>query len=170
MNVDIEVQGLAELQMFLSQLPEAIAKQMLYGALSAGARPIRDQTKANIRAMFGTSERYTGTLEAGIAVGRNRRTRYDARVDVRIRRPKSNAKTRKPSKTTGQPVFKGSGDDAYYGRILHEGSIFLKHKYPFMRLAGEAKSDEGGRKFRDTLGKQLAKHAAKNGVTFVWRG
>lgn len=157
--IDIEVKGGAEAERFLKTLPDQIATKMLYGALMTGAKPILDQAKANVRGLFGHSTRYTGTLEAALVRGRNRRTRLSARVDVKLRRG------RKTGQTSKRGVSKPAGDDAYYGSFLEFGTSKMEAK-PFLKPAGELRARDSTQRFNATLMQRMAKWCAQNGVTY----
>lgn len=164
MNVSFEVRGLSELNRFLASVPDEIEKKMAYGALMGAATPILDQAKQNIRSNFGDSVRYTGTLERAMVRGRNRRTGYTARVDIKIRRARTRGRMVKTG-AGGRPVIKEHGDDAFYGRFLEFGTSKMP-AYPFLRPAANVKAGEAARRFRDTLTKRMAKWCRANGVTF----
>ncbi|WP_322092814.1 HK97-gp10 family putative phage morphogenesis protein [Paraburkholderia bannensis] len=157
--IDIEVQGWKQIEAFLKTLPDQVASKMLYDSLMAGAKPISDQAKANIRQLFGSSVRYTGTLEKAIARGRTRRTRYAARVDVKLRRAKNNGKTIKGN------VTKPYGDDAFYGRFLEFGTSKMAAK-PFLLPAATARRGQSIDRFNKTLMQRMSKWCAQNGVTY----
>jgi HK97 gp10 family phage protein len=57
----VQVKGLKELNQFLQQLPAKIERNVLRGALRAGARPVQQQAKAN-------APKDTGQLAAGIKI------------------------------------------------------------------------------------------------------
>lgn len=157
--IDIEVQGWKAVEKFLQELPDNVAKKMLYDSLMAGAKPISDQAKANVRELFGDSVRYTGTLEKAIARGRVRRTRYAARVDVKLRRAKSRGKTLKGG------VSKPFGDDAFYGRFLEFGTSKMAAR-PFLLPAANTKRHASIDGFNKTLMQRMGKWCAQNGVTY----
>lgn len=160
MNVKIAgVEGLKELDAFLETLPEKVQRDMLYSSLMTAAKPVMDQAKRNVETQFGSSVRYTGTLARGVTRGRMKKTGLAARVDVKLKRPKNNAKTRKGN------VIKPYGDDPFYGRFLELGTSRMAAK-PWLRPAGEAKQDEAGRKLNEALQKQIAKWCKANGVRY----
>ncbi|MGF6877368.1 HK97-gp10 family putative phage morphogenesis protein [Paraburkholderia sp. MM5477-R1] len=160
MNVNVnEVRGLRELDEFLRTLPEQMQRKMLYSSLMTAAKPIMDQAKQNVERQFGGSVHYTGTLAKGITRGRMKKTGLAARVDVKLKRPKNQAKTRKGK------VIKPYGDDPFYGRFLEFGTSKMNSK-PWLRPAAMAKQDEAGRKLNEALQKQVAKWCKANGVTY----
>ncbi|MGF6958001.1 HK97-gp10 family putative phage morphogenesis protein [Paraburkholderia youngii] len=154
-----DIKGLKELDDFLKTLPEEMQRKMLYSSLMTAAKPIMDQAKANVEREFGGSVHYTGTLAKGITRGRMKKTGLAARVDVKLKRPKSTAKTRKGG------VNKPHGDDPFYGRFLEFGTSKMNSK-PWLRPAAMQKQAESSRKMRDALTKQVAKWCKANGVTY----
>lgn len=61
MSVDVHIKGGAELQQFLGQLPEKLARNILRSALRKGARVVQLAAKARVPVK-------TGTLRAGLKV------------------------------------------------------------------------------------------------------
>jgi HK97 gp10 family phage protein len=154
-----EVRGLKELDNFLQTLPEELQRKMLYSALMTAAKPIMDQAASNVQTLFGMSLRYTGTLHKGITRGRMKKTGLAARVDVKLKRPKS------PGPTVIAGRKKPHGDDPFYGRLLEMGTSRMAAK-PWLRPAGQAKQGEAGRALNLALQKQMAKWCKANGVTY----
>jgi HK97 gp10 family phage protein len=157
-KIDSHVEGLAEMEAFLRTLPDDIARKMLRSSLMGAARPIMRQAQANVQQTFGNSPRYTGTLAAGIVRGRAK-TGLAARVDVKLKKPRSKAKA------TVNGVKKQSGDDPFYGRFLEFGTSKMPAR-PFLKPAGMAKQDEAGREMNKALAKQIAKWCKANGVKY----
>ncbi|MEX3950618.1 HK97-gp10 family putative phage morphogenesis protein [Paraburkholderia sp. EG287A] len=164
MNFSFDVRGLAEMERFLTTLPEEVERKMLYGALMGAAFPILEQARENVRRNFGTSVRYTGTLERALVRGRNRRTKFAARVDIKIRRPRQKGK-RTMRGTSGTPVLKPFGDDAFYARFLEFGTSRMIAR-PFLRPAVNAKTAVATERFARTLRKRMEAYCKRNGVTY----
>lgn len=158
-KIDSHVEGLAELEQFLTTLPDDISRKMLRSSLMGAARPIMRQAQENVRTMFGASPRYTGTLEAGIVRGRAK-TGLAARVDVKLRKPSSRGKQ------TKNGVKKGNGDDPFYGRFLEMGTSKMP-AYPWLKPAAMARQDEAGAEMNKALMTQVARWCKANGVKYV---
>jgi HK97 gp10 family phage protein len=158
-KVDAHVTGLAELDNFLRALPDDIARKMLRSSLMGAARPIMRQAQENIRANFGGSSRYTGTLESGVVRGRAK-TGLAARVDVKLRKPRSKGKQ------TINGVNKPYGDDPFYGRFLEMGTSKMPAR-PFLKPAAMSKQDESGAEFNKALTAQVMKWCKANGVRYL---
>lgn len=74
----VHVKGLAELQKFLDTLPPKIEKNIMRGALRAGANVVKTQAKANIHPV-------SGVLGKSLKVGTNTRgARVMAAVKTRV--------------------------------------------------------------------------------------
>jgi HK97 gp10 family phage protein len=162
--VEQHVEGLAELDRFLSTLPENIQRKMLNSALRAAGKPVLDQAKQNIRSLFGSSPRYTGTLEAGMVIAKQRNTGLAARVNVKTKKPRGN-KTHEVIHGVKKPY----GRDPFYGRFLEKGTSKMAAR-PFLGPAGYARQSDAGRALNASLQQQIARWCKANGVKFVPRG
>ncbi|MGF6932978.1 HK97 gp10 family phage protein [Paraburkholderia sp. UCT70] len=159
MNVNIEANGLREMEQFLKTLPDAVSRQMLYGALMGAAMPIMKQARENVLRNFGRSARYTYTLEEAMVRGRSKKTGLAARVNVMIKKGKVKGKTVK----SGVP--KPYGDDAFYGRFLEFGTSKMSAK-PFLRPAADSMGSEAVKRFNNTMNKRMAKWCKEHGVKY----
>lgn len=157
------VKGLAELDQFLATLPDVLQRKMLVSSLRAAGKPIISQAQNNIRALFGSSTRYTGTLEMGVVAAKDRKTGLAARVNIKTRKVRGEG----PAIING--VRKPHGRDPFYGRFLEFGTSKMPAR-PWLRPAAMAKQDEAGRQLNVSLQKQIAKWCKANGVKFVAGG
>lgn len=104
MDDTVHITGLRELQVFLDALPAKVEKNILRGALTAGAKPIKKQAMANIHSR-------SGELARSIRVS----TRFkDGKVVASI----SAWKKRLASKKKGGGVL----GDAYYANWVEYGT------------------------------------------------
>jgi HK97 gp10 family phage protein len=158
-KIDSHVAGLAELENFLKALPDDVSRKMLRSALMSAARPIMRQAQENVQQTFGNSRRSTGTLAAGIVRGRAK-TGLAARVDVKLRKPKSRGKQ------TINGVKKAHGDDPFYGRFLEFGTSKMPAR-PFLKPAAMSKQDASGAEFNKALTKQVMKWCKQHGIRFL---
>ncbi len=159
--VEQHVEGLAELDRFLSTLPENIQRKMLNSALRAAGKPVLDQARQNIRSLFGSSPRYTGTLEAGMVIAKQRNTGLAARVNVKTRKPRGN-KTNQVINGVKKPY----GSDPFYGRFLEKDTSKMPAR-PFLGPAGYSRQGDAGRALNVALSKQIARWCKANGVKYV---
>ena len=65
MQMDMEIQGLQELDQQLAQLTEATASKVLYGALFDAAKPIWDDARQHALVALAPYYRYTKSRRAG---------------------------------------------------------------------------------------------------------
>ena len=162
--VEQEVKGLAELDRFLATLPHELQRKMLNTALREAGKPVLDQAKVNIRMLFGSSPRYTGTLEAGMVIAKQRNTGLAARINVKTKKPRGNK-----TDQTINGVKKPYGSDPFYGRFLEKGTSKMPAR-PFLGPAGYARQGDAGRALSESLQKQMARWCKANGVKFVPSG
>lgn len=154
-----EVKGLKELDDFLKTLPEELQRTMLNVALRAAGKPILEQAKQNVRSLFGDSARYSGVLESGLVIAKQRKTGLAARVNVKTRKPRGEKWTH----ING--VRKPYGRDPFYGRWLEKGTSKMAPK-PFLGPAGYSRQSEAGRALNASLQKQMLRWCKRNGVKF----
>jgi HK97 gp10 family phage protein len=154
-----EVKGLKELDEFLKTLPDELQRKMLASALRAAGKPILEQAKQNVHSLFGSSDRYSGVLEAGLVIAKQRNSGLAARVNVKTRKPRGEAW----SHING--VRKPHGHDPFYGRFLEKGTSKMAPK-PFLAPAGYSRQAEAGRALNVALDKQMKRWAKKNGLKY----
>ena len=76
MQMDMEIQGLQELDRQLAQLTEATASKVLYGALFDAAKPIWDDARQHAPVAPAPYYRYTKSRRAAAASGWYSPARY----------------------------------------------------------------------------------------------
>jgi HK97 gp10 family phage protein len=152
----VNVEGLAELRAALRELPQRIARNVLRGAVSAGAAVIRKEAKAR-------APLYTGKVAEGHPPpGTLKRAIYQKQIN-------------ELSSLTNQVFFVGvrhgkkyqkqgkKGDksqDAYYWRWVEFGTSKMAAR-PFMRPAFEAKKNEAVAAIKTYLTDRIAKEVAE---------
>jgi HK97 gp10 family phage protein len=152
----VNVEGLAELRAALRELPQRIARNVLRGAVSAGAAVIRKEAKAR-------APLYTGKVAEGHPpAGTLKRAIYQKQIN-------------ELSSLTNQVFFVGvrhgkkyqkqgkKGDksqDAYYWRWVEFGTSKMAAR-PFMRPAFEAKKNEAVAAIKTYLTDRIAKEVAE---------
>jgi HK97 gp10 family phage protein len=132
---EVHVRGLSELQKFLDELPQKVEQNILRSALSAGARVVRDQAKANAPVK-------TGTLRAGLKVS----SRISKGVVTASVKAKGKHGYLAPWLEYGTSAHKIAGKK---GGWLSFGGIFAKSvehpgisPRPFLRPALEARAQD----------------------------
>jgi HK97 gp10 family phage protein len=154
-----EVKGLAEMDEFLKTLPDVLQRKMLVTGLRAAGKPILEQAKQNVRSLFGDSARYSGVLEEGLVIAKQRKTGLAARVNVKTRKPRGEAWT------YINGVRKPYGRDPFYGRFLEKGTSKMAPK-PFLAPAGYSRQTQAGQALNASLQKQMLKWCKANGVKY----
>jgi HK97 gp10 family phage protein len=160
-TIDSHVEGLAELDRFLSTLPDELQRKMLVSSLRQATKPIIAQAQSNIERLFGNSARYTGVLAAGVVAAKQRDTGLAARVNIKTKKPKG-SKTNEVINGVRKPY----GRDPFYGRFLEKGTSKMPAR-PWLQPAAMAKQDEAGRALNADLQKRMAKWCKDNGVKYV---
>jgi HK97 gp10 family phage protein len=150
------VQGLRELQAALKELPQRIAKNVLRGAVSAGAAVIRKE--AQLKAPV-----YTGPVAAGHPPpGTLKRSIVQKQIQelsslfsqvffVTVRYGKKYQKQGKKGALT---------QDAYYAAMVEWGTSKMPAK-PYMRPAFESKKEAATAAIKEYLEKRIPLEAAK---------
>jgi HK97 gp10 family phage protein len=159
-KIDAHVEGLAELDRFLSTLPDELQRKMLVSSLRQATKPIIAQAQSNIKRLFGSSPRWTGTLEAGVVAAKGK-TGLAARVNIKTKKPRGSK-----SNEVINGVRKPYGRDPFYGRFLEKGTSKMP-AYPWLQPAAMARQDEAGRALNADLQKRMAKWCKANGVKYV---
>ncbi|MDB5992402.1 MAG: hypothetical protein JWQ10_3805 [Herbaspirillum sp.] len=145
---DLEnVQGLRELQEAMKQLPANIAKNVLRGAVNAGATVIRKEAAARAPV-------YTGEVSEGHPPpGTLKRSLYQKQI-----REKSSAvlQTFFVGVRQGKSAKKSKKGliDAWYVRFVEFGTAKMSAR-PFMRPAFEAKKQAAVQAIKDYLEKRI---------------
>ena len=147
------IKGLKELRAALLELPKGIARNVLRGAVGAGAAVVRVEAKAR-------APLYTGTVAAGHPPpGTLKKAIYQKQI-----REKSNDQQ--------QTFFVGVRQgrharnskkgllDAFYGRFIEFGtSKYVAH--PFMRPAFDTKKEAAVQAIKDYLAKRIPEEVDK---------
>lgn len=139
--LEVNIDGLAEIQAMLDRLPADIEKKLMRGALRAGQRVVLDQAKSNIRNVSGalakslrisTSAR-GGVVRAKVKAG-SKKAYYSHMVEFGTASHYIQAKKAQALAIGGHEVAK----------VLHPGA----KKHPFMRPALDANASDGSAAFQ----------------------
>lgn len=150
------VAGLKELQKALKELPDRIAKNVLRGAVNAGATVIRKevQTRAPV---------YTGPVSQGHPPpGTLKRAVYQKQIKELSNLFKQTAfvGVRKGKQYRKQGKNGNLSQDAYYARFVEFGTANMPAK-PFIRPAFEAKKEGATSAIKAYLEKRIPEEVAK---------
>ena len=147
------VSGLKELQAAMKELPVNIARNVLRGAVNAGATVIREEAKARAPVSSGPpvkGQAPPGTLKRAL-YQKQIREKSSALLQtfiVGVRQGKSAKKTSK------------SRIDAWYARFVEFGTSKMAAK-PFMRPAFEAKKEAAVQAIKSYLVKRIPEEIEK---------
>ncbi len=141
MKVTVKVEGLADLNRRLTQLPKAIQGRPLRTAVAAGGRVIQQEAKARVPVD-------TGLVRDRIRVMSMRQEQRNARAEVVVG-------VRRVEKNTRRT-------DPFYWRFIEFGTRF-KPARPFLRPALENKRTEAVDAIRERLAKRIEIEAQKLG-------
>lgn len=150
------VAGLKELQVALKELPQRIAKNVLRGAVGAGAAVIRNEARA--RAPVSTGDVRAGHPPPG--------TLKRAIYQKQIRELSSAVKqtfyvgVRKGKQYRNQGKKGNLSQDAYYAKFVEFGTAKMAAR-PFMRPAFEAKKGEAVQAIKDYLATRIPEEVDK---------
>src|SRR5574337_1737435 len=157
---DLEhVAGLSELKRALEQLPKAIGRNVLRGAVNAGAGVIRKEVQAKAPV-------YTGSVAQGHPPpGTLKRSVYQKQIRELSSPTKQTffVGVRKGKKYRNQGKSGNLSMDAYYASWVEFGTSKMAAR-PFMRPAFEAKKTSAVEVIRDYLAKRIPEEAAKLAV------
>lgn len=158
----VHVEGLAEFAQALKMLPANIARNVLRGAVAAGAKVIVDEAKAK-------APIYTGAVSAGHPPpGTLRRSiiRKQIRELSDLTRQTIYVTVRKGAKYRQQGKKGNLSQDAYYAGWVEFGNSKMAAK-PFMRPAFESKKQEAVDTMAAYIARRFAAEATKLGFGWV---
>ena len=127
------ITGLKELQKALAELPQGIARNVLRGAVNAGATVIKTEAKARAPALTGVLKRALYQKQI-----REKSNLLLQTFFVGVRQGKSSKKTKK------------GVIDAFYARFVEFGTSKMPAR-PFMRPAFESKKEAAVQAIKDYL-------------------
>ena len=137
------VTGLKELQKALAELPQGIARNVLRGAVNAGATVIKAEAKVRAPALSGILKRSLYQKQI-----REKSNLLLQTFFVGVRQGRSSKKTKKG-------VL-----DAFYARFVEFGTSKMP-AHPFMRPAFEAKKEAAVQAIKDYLTKRIPDEVEK---------
>lgn len=141
----VRVKGLAELQRFLDQLPVKMEKNIMRGALRAGAKVIQKETKSNIHSV-------SGELRDSIKVGtRARRGKVTASINTKLFYSRFVEYGTRRHKITSEKALSFGG--TVVKSVDHPGA----QPRPFMRPALDSKAQEAIVATAEYIKKRLTK-------------
>jgi HK97 gp10 family phage protein len=148
----INITGFKELAAAMAELPKNIAKNVLRGAVNAGATVIRKQAVANAPEDSGTLKRAIYQKQIQEKSGLTQQTFY-----VGVRHGKQYRAVKKGSKVVSLDAF--YADWVEYGHVAVNGVQVPAH--PFMRTALSSKRDDAIEAMKTYLTERIAKEADK---------
>lgn len=151
----VHVQGLKELSQALKALPENIARNVLRGAVNAGARLVREEArqKAPVMQEAVPNHQPPGTLKRSIVSTFVRELSNLQQVTYFVA-------VRQGKRYRHQGKAGTLSQDAYYWRFVEFGTSKMSAR-PFMRSAFEAKKQEAVQAMAEYLAKRIPDEVAK---------
>lgn len=141
----INITGLADLEKRLAEFPDKLAKNVLRGAVRAGAVVIQKEARQR-------APKDTGEMARDILVKSPRQTdRGLITYHVYVR-------TGKKSRLAGKK--RNINRDSFYWRFVEFGTVKMAAQ-PFMRPAFDIKKESAANAIRDYLSARIDKEAAK---------
>lgn len=152
----IKIHGLNEIKNTLKDLPTVLGEKVIRAALRAGAKPIRDEARANAPILKNPDpRRKPGTVQKAISTRRSKQDKYGVYVSV-----KPLGKKKISSFKQGGGKAADNPDDPFYW-IFSEFGTSKMPADPFMRPAYESKKYEALQKFEEYSKKRVVKEAEK---------
>ena len=169
------ISGLKELQEALKQLPQNIARNVLRGAVSAGAALVRDEAKRNAPVFTGSPQMGhppPGTLKRSVYIKQipERSNLYKQVFFVGVRKGKKYQKQGKHG-TLSQDAYYASwvefghyyappGKQSPATRRGAKGAVFGQ-PHPYLRPAWESKKGSAVQRIKDYLAQRIPKELEK---------
>lgn len=150
------VAGLKELQQALKELPDRISKNVLRGAVAAGAAIIRKEAIARAPV-------YTGSVAEGHPPpGTLKRSIYQKQIleYSNLTQQMFYVGVRHGKKYQKQGKKRNLSQDAYYAKWVEFGTSKMP-AHPYLRPAFEAKKNDAVQSIKDYLAKRIPEEAAK---------
>ncbi|HSX49937.1 MAG TPA: HK97-gp10 family putative phage morphogenesis protein [Cellvibrio sp.] len=156
MAEQVGIRGLEELKKTLNALPQVIGEKVIRSALTAAAKPIREEAKAKAPVLKDPDpRRKPGTIQKNIVTRKSKQDKYGVYVGVKALKAKQiKAFKKKHGKAANNP------DDPFYW-IFSEFGTSKMPAAPFLRPAFESKKYEALQKFENYSKKHIVKQAEK---------
>jgi HK97 gp10 family phage protein len=144
----IQITGLSDLEKNLEQFSDRIAKNILRGAVSAGAAVIRNEARLK-------APKDTGEMARDIMIKRARDSRGSGLITYHVF-----VRTGKKSRLAGKK--RNVNRDSFYWRFVEFGTAKMSAK-PFMRPAFDTAKERAVQAIKEYLAARIDKEAAKRG-------
>lgn len=163
MNIQVNVEGLAEIERKLKQLPEKIGRNAMRRALRKGANVIRDAARSNARRIDDPETREQIWKNLAVASGGRRREKEVGGVMMRVG-VLGGAKQRRRGGGTYEVggSKENPGGDTFYWRFLELGTSQMPAQ-PFLTPAGAEKAQAAYDATAADMIKQIDKELSKLG-------
>jgi len=158
MKLDVDVQGLAEIERKLKLLPERIGNNAMRRALRKGANVIRDAARRNAKAIDDPETREQIWKNIAVSGGGRRRERQAGGVMMRVG-VRGGARPLRKGTDTGLP-----GGNTTHWRFVEFGTSQARAQ-PFMRPAAASSAGAAYQAFAAAAPAELDKELRKLGIT-----
>ena len=158
MKLDVDVQGLAEIERKLKLLPERVGNNAMRRALRKGANVIRDAARANAKRIDDPETREMIWKNIAVAGGGRRREKQAGGPMMRVG-VRGGARPLKKGTDTGLP-----GGNTTHWRFVEFGTSQARAQ-PFMRPAAASSAGAAYQAFAAAAPAELDKELRKLGIT-----
>ena len=158
MKLDVDVQGLAEIERKLKLLPERVGNNAMRRALRRGANVIRDAARANAKRIDDPETREMIWKNIAVAGGGRRREKQAGGPMMRVG-VRGGARPLKKGTDTGLP-----GGNTTHWRFVEFGTSQARAQ-PFMRPAAASSAGAAYQAFAAAAPAELDKELRKLGIT-----
>lgn len=151
---EMRIEGLRELERALLDLPQAIARRVVRGAVSAGARVVKNELSRSIPVD-------TGALKANVYMRRAKADRAMTTYEVSIRTTAAKYKNTAKNRRLQRVGQKYKREQTWYWRVLEFGSKRGHKRGEHIQGAFRRTRDEATRVIVERLNQGVEREAAR---------
>jgi HK97 gp10 family phage protein len=153
---EIRIEGLRELERALLDLPAAVTRRVVRGAVAAGARMVRNEVKRSIPVR-------TGALKANVYMRRAKADREMTTYEVSIRTKAAKYGNTKTNRRLGRVGQSYKQEKTWYWRVLEFGSKRGHKRNEYIQRAFQRTQRQAAQAIAEGLQKGVEREAARVG-------